>query len=660
MIHVNKLLLTIISLILSFRAFGVGELYEFAETNREIVTRIPEVATLSEPQFHLTSDQADQVVAITALDRQIDAYAYAESFRGDCDDEEESRSRLRQAMSDRSLRFYFSLTYSGEETYDRLDHLIERETYSHFMLQQELSGITPLPARGINTLISQYQSHTGESLDDLSPVERARALEAYIQSRYGVDVPRDLLIEETLRQQMIRDPNNWRVAMQGVGEELNFEQKMRVAARMGNTFLGNYNNDRAGTSDGRAVTMEELLSAAQNNTPGGVCRDISFAQSQMLQEMGVNRDNIYIMAYATPGSYHSVLAVQDPENPDNLVKLNYGEMTYDDRNTGAAALAQYTSLPDVGISYRIFDADARPVGRVPTELGGLLREVTNAPQSIIQTRPYNLSRVGASSDLGNVSLFTGTTSTGDHVVGAAFDTVIARSERQLTEVGVALLRHERDGPTVNLTQDLLYARISSEFSLNALSTDRAHVDLEAGYDSEILYGRHSGVRASGSEFEGSTFDFSNTFFAGVSSSYELPSSDTLTARARVYIYPDFANETEAKRMTLAYDRTEASIGYQTQLTPEVRALAETGVILRQYGEAAFVRGALESPTDDFRAFASYSSPLSRDTPSFMPERDRLLSIGVERRYQGWNFEMNFQHDVDRRTNSARFNVERRF
>jgi hypothetical protein len=610
----------------------------------------------------LTTAQADQVVALTALDREIDSYAYAPQS-GDCDEQARERSRLRQMVENRNLRFYFSLTYAGRETYDRLDHLIERDTYSGFVLSRELEGLSPSPSRNLNSLISEYSTHTKESLDGLSPLERARALDGYIQNRYNLSVPRDLLIEETLRQAMINSPNQWREATQGLKDELNFEQKMRIAARMGNTFLGNYNYSRAGTSDGKAVTIEQLLTAAKNNTEGGVCRDVSFAQSQILQELGVPKDKIYIIAYATPSSYHSVIAVQDPNNPDNLVKLNYGEMTQDDRNTGPEALRQYTSLPDVGIAYRIFDADAKPVGRIPTELGLILRDVTNATPSLIQTRPYNLARVGASSDLGSFNLFTGTTSSGDHLVGAAFDTTIRHSNRQLTEVGVALVQQDINSPTVSLRQDLLYARVKSEFSTSDMRIGGMSLRGEAGAEAEVLYGRHDGQRLSdGREIKGNTFDLSGSIFAGVSSSYETAGGSTITGRVRGYFYPDFANETEAKRMTLVHDRTEASVGFATDLSPKTRALAETGIVIRQYGEAAFVRGALEGiGSTDYHAFASYSTPLSRDTPSFMPERDRLMTIGGGRAMSsGWTVNMSFERSLDRNENRGTFNVERRF
>jgi hypothetical protein len=437
---------------------------------------------------------------------------------------------------------------------------------------------------------------------------------------------------------------------------------MRMSARMGQTFLDRYNHQRAASgSDGQAVTMEQLLQSSQDGTPGGVCRDISFAQAQLLQEMGVPRDKIYIVAYASPGAFHSVLAVTDPDDPSRLVKLNYGEMTEDTQNTGGAALRQTTSLPDVGTSYRIFDADASPIGRVPTELGSLLREVTSAPPSFIEYAPYNLNTVTAESDLGSFRVFTGTTTSGDSVIGAAFDRTIMDNDRNRTEIGVAAVRHDINSPIVDLQQDLLYARVRSELYTDPITTGRVQSRAEFGIESEILYGRHSGsYTASGKSIEGTTMDFSHNIFAGVSSSFEAGES-RVRAQVRTHFYPDFANETEAKAMTLAHDRTEARVQVERPLSRDVVALAEGGLVIRNYGTAANIQFGLEDTSQNFRGFASYSSPLG-DVPSFMPEASRTLRIGAEATPPGtgWSFSATGERDLDRQDNRFHLGVRRKF
>lgn len=650
----------LISTQLKAQSFGFGNLFHFAEENREIVTELDEIRPLARPNFRLSRRESDAIMALSELDSEIEGYAYSNST-GDCDEEEKQKSALRELIEKRKVRLLFAMTFSDQETSDNLHHQLNRETYAGFVSEAFLSGVSPVPSRNLASLKNDFENSTGKDLDSMSLSDQSKALEEFIKGKYSLEVPRDFLVEEVLRTHIINNPNEWRESVNSIADDLSFDQKMRVSARMGSTFLSQYNDDRAGTSNGQAVTIEQLLQSAQDGTPGGVCRDISFAQSQLLQEMGVDKDNIYIVAYATPGTFHSVLAVKDPNNPDRLVKLNYGEMTEDTENTGGAALRQTTSLPDVGINYRIFDADAKPLGRVPTELGSLLREVTNAPPTFVEYAPYNLSTVTAESDLGSFRVFTGTTTSGDSVIGGAFDATIVDNPNNRTEIGVAAVRHDINSPIVDLEQDLLFARVRTEFYTNPITTGPVQSRLEIGTESEILYGRHKGEYVSnGRPLEGSTFDFTNTVFAGVTSSFEAGES-RVRMQARSHFYTDFANETEAKKITVVHDYTEARVQVERPLSPHITALAEGGLVLRNYGEAASVQFGLENPDGNFRGFASYSSPLG-DVPSFMPEAASTARVGVEGLSpgSGWSFTATGERDLDRKDNRYFLGVKRKF
>jgi hypothetical protein len=642
-------------------SLGFGNLFSFAETNREVITQLDEIRPLARPNFRLTRSEADAMMELSQLDSEIEGYAYAPSS-GDCDEEEQARAELRERIEGRPVRLLFAMSYSDDETSDNLYHMIHRESYGGFIAHARLNGATPTPSRNLDALRSDYESTTGQSLAAMSLSEQSRALEEFINNKYSIDVPRDFLVEEVLRDHIIANPNDWRQSVSSIADDLNFDQKMRISARMGETFLSQYNSTRAaGGPDGNAVTMEQLLQSAQDGTPGGVCRDISFAQSQLLQEMGVDRDNIFIVAYASPGSSHSVLAVQDPNNPDRLVKLNYGQMTEDTENTGGSALRQTTSLPDVGISYKIYDADASPIGLVPTELGSLLREVTNAPPSFIEYTPYNLSTVTADSELGSFRVFTGTTTSGDTVIGGAFDTTVIDNQHRRTELGIAAVRHEINSPIVDLRQDLIYARLQQEFYSSPINTGPVQSRFEIGFQTELLYGRHTGEKiSSGSAIEGNTLDISGTIFTGVTSSFEAGESRVRTD-LRTHLYADFANETKSGDITAVHDRTEARVQVEHQFSPDIIALAEGGLVLRNYGEAASFQFGLEDPDQNYRGFASYSTPIG-DVPSFMPEAGQTLRIGFEASppRSGWSFSATGERDLDRDDNRYFLAVRRQF
>jgi hypothetical protein len=617
------------------QSFGLSSLFGFAEQNREIVTGLDEVKPLANPNFKLTNQEADTTKALADLDNQIEGYAYS-SRDGECDEESQEKSNLREKIEKRKVRLLFSLAYSGQETADNLELLISRDTYAGFLAQKRLAGVTNLPSRNFGTLKNDYEKETGKKLSDLDPSKRSKELELFIKDKYAIDVPGSFLIEEVVREQMIASPKNWHETLASVSNDLSFDEKMRISARIGNTFLEQYNNNRAGTSNGKIVSIEELLTSAQTNTPGGVCRDISFAQSQMLQALGVPKDKIYIVAYSTPRTAHSVIAVQDPNDPSRLVKLNYGEMTEDGNNTGGTALKQVTSLPDTGLNFRIYDADAKPVGKVPSEMGALLRDVTDAPSSFIEYTPYNLNKVTASGELGTFNVFTGTTSSGDSIIGAAFNTTLSETENRKTDLGVSIGKREINSPVVELDQTLIYARLRNEYYTSDITTGPVQSRAHLGVESEVLYSKNEGKHSSnGREIKGNTLDVSTNVFAGVTSSFEAGESK-VKAQANVHGYIDWANETEAKNMTLAFDRAEAKVQVETPISPSLMTLAEGGLIIRQYGEAAYLQGAFVDTNSNFRAFASYSTPIG-DVPSFMPEADKTVKVGLAYKAGDWNF-----------------------
>lgn len=269
------------------------DMAHLTESVREILSRVPEAESLHSPPLELTTEEADLVMAFTNLDAEIDEVAYAGTLNPDedCPEPEvfliaEQQAELRSRIEDdRSMRFFFSMTYSDQDnTNQNINDFLDRTTYSSFVrMSQEVDG-NGLPPRGFNQLVDQFNSQSDQNFNEMTVSERAEALRAYIQETYGLEVPESYLIEDALRAEIIANPDNWRQTIGSLSEDLDFDEKIRIAARMGETFLGNYNYARAGDSDGRAVTIEELLEAAANGEPGGVCRDIFLAQSQILQE----------------------------------------------------------------------------------------------------------------------------------------------------------------------------------------------------------------------------------------------------------------------------------------------------------------------------------------------------------------------------------------
>jgi hypothetical protein len=129
-----------------------------------------------------------------------------------------------------------------------------------------------------------------------------------IQSEYAV-------------QYAIQNPDNWASEFESLGNSgaLSIEDKMLIASQLGGQFGEKYNLDRASDGVG-VVTIEQLFASLASGSPGGVCRDISKAQGQILNALGVPEENIYLVSYSTPGGSHAILAVSDPDNPQKNSK----------------------------------------------------------------------------------------------------------------------------------------------------------------------------------------------------------------------------------------------------------------------------------------------------------------------------------------------------
>ncbi len=634
-------------------------LYQAAEESREIVSRLPEIAPLSNAPFSITREQADTVVALGKLDSEIDAFAY--QSQQECEEDAIARRKLREAIADRSLKITFSISYSGDETEENLHSKLQRDTYANAVWSQSGGRTeTDIPPMSYTALVNKFERESPVNLDVLTIKQRAEALQRYLSENYGMDIPKSFLIEEALQQEMIRNPEEWKSVAGSVANELNFNEKMRISARLGNTFLNRYNDQRAGTADGKAVTMIELLESAGSGEPGGVCRDIAAAQGQLLQAMGVPKDKIYIVGYATPDGQHAVLAVQDPDNSDRLVQLNYGEMTQTEGASGGAALKQQTSLPSTGIAMRIYDADAKPIGRVPTEIGALLKDVTNAPKSFIEIKPYTLAKVGFEHPLGKANVFTGTTSTGDKVIGAAVSHE-KKTETSLVQYGFGVVQQEVNSATVVMNQDLIYGRVRQEIYTPNLTTGAVKTRAEIGIESEVMFSKNSGqYKDYDREIDGSSLDVTNSIFTGVTSTYEAPDGALITAKGRVYGFVDWADATAAGGRTLAFDRAEGSVEYRKPLSGGNIAIAETGLVARQYGEAIFIGGILENPGLGTRYTASYNAPLSSDVPSFMPESQRRFGVSASRNVGRMNMEFGYERNLDSQKNQFIFGSELKF
>ncbi|GAB4420468.1 MAG: hypothetical protein OHK0056_31030 [Bacteriovoracaceae bacterium] len=209
-----------------------------------------------------------------------------------------------------SFSISIETSFMDEMGFDQAVGFVASNNYNKFMLNEinngnfrvlNINNLTKLETRYLNsTVLGQYQ--------DASLVDKANMLSSFATNYSGVQIDRGLILNELVIREMINNPEDWKNPLREAREALSFHDKLLIASHFGGRFGNDYNYDRAGggpQSDG-IVSIETMLINLSNSNPGGVCRDVTRAQSQILTELGVDKRNIYTMAYADAGGFHAI------------------------------------------------------------------------------------------------------------------------------------------------------------------------------------------------------------------------------------------------------------------------------------------------------------------------------------------------------------------
>src|SRR3989339_2063352 len=324
-------------------------------------------------------------------------------------------------------------------------------------------------------------------------------LDSYIKSKYQVTVPEKSLQESIVINQMINNPPSWRSVLQDLSKsgKFSFDDYTQLMSKIGRIMLQNYNYSRAEDADSNPnfITVEELLYATKSGTPGGVCRDIAWAQAHMFEELGVSA---YEVTFLSAYGRHATMIAMNPNNKSDIIKLNYDEVTFDQGN-GPGSLRQQTSLPDIGLGYRVFDASGKPVANIPSELKEILHEVTGRPEYVFNPYKYSLGKLQIG--IGNQTIgtvYTGVTGHGQKISGIATNSTFQWKNKKWgnlsLETGLAfsLLKDSFESESIeyDLSESTLYARLKTayespsyqkgNFSIHAIGSAELHTLLSTG------------------------------------------------------------------------------------------------------------------------------------------------------------------------------------
>lgn len=530
------------------------------------------------------------------------------------------------ALSDYEFSLSYSMSFSDVDSLENAMSFVGRLSYNDFIKQSDKPG----EINTIKKLVNRYnRSEDSEQFDSLSIQNKANELSQFVDDQYGMKVPSSVLISELAIKEVLDKPNNWRNTLSNIKGDLNFDEKIRLASYLGGRFSDDYNSDRAaeGASAEGIVSVETMLRNLGNNRPGGICRDVTQAQSHILQELGVDKKNIYQMSYATTSGHHGVLIIQDPNNPKKVIKINYDLVQVNEGITGSTSLSQHGLMADAGIAFKIYDAEGSPVINLPTEMGRVLRDVTNHSSDINQgVDPYSISKTVIKTRWVDLSIFTADLSNGDTINGLAINKIQDLSNLS-RELGLAVIeRKGNDRERTIIDQQALYARFKEVRERNK-EIGPLYIRAYAGVEFEaslLMTKMEDTIRDKTKEDQ--NFDAFGSLFTGAELFFSTDAA-TYMAGLEATGQLDFRNMGEANSggYELHINEIQFKFGAETNITQNTKANATAILTFKTYGEIATMSLGIENTRNKTALDLIYQTPLS-EIPLFFEGATETLEV----------------------------------
>lgn len=632
------------------------KLYLLTEDVREVVLKAPGGHPMSDRQFHLTPTQADQMKALSSMDDSTRSYIETKGSK-DCDRESDKKGLLEKRVENRNFQIdTLVITSDAKFEQNSLGSFMGND-YMKFMGSLYNSGNRKaLDVYSLGTLTTKYkQLNPGNTFDQLSFAEKENVLNSFANSYLATKLPSGLIMKELAFDNMVNHSNQWQETLSVAKNVLSTEQKLELVSKIGGFFGNHYNFQRSEAGEsarGVFVTTEQLLDSVKNGSPGGICRDIALAQTQMLQELGFK--NSYVVSYKTLEGAHSTALTTDPIT-GKIIKFNYSETNESKKGSSTQALIQDTSLPDHGIGFRVYDTKGKPVTHVPSEMGQMLRQTAGYGYTRdFNPKNYNLVKVGFGTEQLSGSLFTGKTSSGDNLYGIALYKDQRINQYLKTGLGLSVSKLEGNRSLMHIDQDNLYLRTSLEVNSPSLKTPQSDTKLFAGGAVETLisnnreiYNGSNYTREAKKEIDGSA-----DAYVGIQNNLSsLDGKTRVESKLYANFYPDWNHVASGDRTIAAFDGVTLQSGVSHQISEDKRALIDTAILMKNYGSSMVSRVALEDVGNGTRYLAGVAVPLSKDMPTFLPGGEKRLMFGAEKVTKNMVFSIEYERNLDNHSNS---------
>jgi hypothetical protein len=435
---------------------------------------------------------------------------------------------------------------------------------------------------------------------------------------------------------LIQDPSSWKETLHSVKDKISFDEKIHIAAKMGGIFSDRYNEDRAnrvGSDADGIVSVEQLLESVKSGKPGGVCRDVASAQAIMLNELGISR--AYIVSFKAREGRHANVLVQDSQNSNNVIKINYGEANVASIETGSALLSQGESMPDYGLEYKIYNRGGRPITSITSELGNILKEGTSGEET--------------------TQIFLKQTSQNDRVLGIG---IYDRWESQNLNIELGTSLFERVG-TRNLTeikQEGVYIRGLGELNTSYFFINpHFKVRMEMGGDFAYAYSTNSIKYADkgDSSFKKSNGEITEQSSASLGARSIFDRNDyQIESKIKSEFIPAFNNEVSAEKIVLAMSKIETEINFKRTLTRGLELKIGPKLIYRSFQNEAGIGNSYGLTTKllfkelKLKGNISFMGPIEQNQARFLEGATNKLVIELSKTHHHVEYASTYEEDFD--------------
>ncbi len=630
----------------SHLVFGddLGQLYSLSNQAMDVVTQTNEFP--SDGHFRLTAQQADLVSLVGKNDFLIgERLGSQDKNKVDCKENDESFEPIKEEFDKRKFRVGAIEIYSWDDFNKNERFSYTRSPYEAFMYDHDIA--TDSSSRyDWKRLLKRAKYNEGMDLN-----ENTKKIVSLIKKETGLDITTGAVTSELLYQNLLDKPSDWKAILSKNKDALSFDEKVQLVAKLGEDFGNDYNykRNKEGLKKG-IIPIETMLKNLSNSESGGICRDVALAQTQMLGALGVNE--AYSVGYISNSGGHATMLAVDPNDKNKIYKFNYGEMYSDRASKGAAALDQDNSLPNIGMNYRVYDKDGKPLAVVPTEIGNMLREVTDQSKKPgEESRSYSLLKAYFNTDKTGGSFFSGTTSTGETITGVAFTGKMDLKNIDI-KAGVVGYKARANKLYYDIDETGFYAFDETNLKTVLYEGNYGKFDAGVGTKIEIIKVNAKSMDKVYDDISRvSAIDSNVSFNAKANYSKELDKNNSISFGTQVNARIDKSNIADEGSRKLQYDSTVLISKYDHAIADDLKSSLEMATTFNKYGNNLTLKASLKDESQTFNVGSNV--PVGKRAPAFFSGQEKNFRFAYEKATKsGWNFELEYEQNLDAKTKNV--------